>query len=156
VTPGVDYLGDSSGKTYFAAADFGGAAPAGSVTISAGATKAAITVNLPASALGGEPDKWLGISITTNSGVPIYDPTAQVEVVSATPTEGSPAKPQLKLLNGGAATLSQSGTHYTLALGKVVEGVELPAFQFALSNIGDSGADCLKRNCRHGPASVSP
>ena len=149
VTPNVDYLTNTAGKTFFTAADFGGTLPSGSVTIKAGQTEADVTVDVPNGALGSAPGKWLGISITTPGDDPIYDPTAQAEVLNNAPVAGSPAVPTLKLLAGATSStgttppLTQNGNSYTLDLGQVTGGTSLPLLKFALANTAAVGSDSL-------------
>ncbi len=81
--------GASTGKTFFDATDFGGTMPFGSVTIAAGTTVSPAAIDVPASAIGTATDKWLMISVTAPGGNPIYDPTAQTDILNSA-TEACP------------------------------------------------------------------
>ena len=146
---GVDSIG-ADGKTWFSASDFGGAFPSGSVTIAAGHTVGKVTINVPTGTLGAAPDKWVGISVSSPSGDPIYTPTAQVEVVNNQPEPGEASRPMLELIQPplpvvaeNPATLAQSGNAYILNLGNVVQNTELPDFQFSLANLAALGSNTL-------------
>ena len=153
VTDGVDYVSaDNGGKTFFDAADFGGTPPSGSVTVAAGQTEAAITIDVPATALSSAPNKWLGVTVSSSSGLAIYDPTAQTEVVNGQPEPGATAaQPVIKLLTNASTsviseypvTLTQNGSAYTLDLGNVLRGVPLSQLQFAIANIAATSGDAL-------------
>ncbi len=150
VTGAAAFSTDTAGKTFFSASDFGGTMPSGSVTIAAGQTTATVTIDVPNAALGKTPDKWLAIAIATPGSNPIYNSTAQVDVVNNSPVPGIAAQPQLELLAGGGAVISGNGaklTHtgnaYTLDLGQVLSGETLPELQVALANTAAAGADDL-------------
>ena len=136
------------GKTYFGAADFGGTLPSGTLTILAGQSQAQFTVEIPDSALGTTPDKWLGVTISTPGADPILAGTAQVDVINQTPVAGVAAQPVLEYLPGNAigATqnaphLTQSGNSYVLNLGNVLQGTSVASLQFALANMASAPAD---------------
>ena len=138
------------GKTYFNAGDFGGTLPSGTVTIHAGQTQAQITVDVPDSALGTSPDKWLAVNISTPGADPIYASTAQVDIFNNGPVAGVAAQPVLEYVPGNALSatqnapaLSQTGNSYTLNLGNVVQGSSIAALQFALANLASAPADSL-------------
>ena len=139
-----------TGKTYFGAADFGGTLPSGTVTILAGQTQAQITLEIPDSALGTSPDKWLALGISTPGADPIYASTAQVDILNDAPVAGVAAQPVLEYVPGNtvgvseiAPALTRSGNGYTLNLGNVVQGTSLAALQFALANMAAAPADGL-------------
>ena len=131
----------SSGKSFLTAADFGGALPSGSVTITAGQTAAAITIDVPNSAIGLTPDKWLMVT-ASSPGNTLYSPTAQAEILNNQPVAGIPATPAIELLSG-AGTLTRTGNAYTLDLGQVTQNASLSALQFAIANMAPVSADNL-------------
>jgi VCBS repeat-containing protein len=150
----VDYAVSATaidgGKTYFNAAAFGGTLPSGTLTILAGQSQAQFTVDVPDSALGTTPDKWLAVAISTPGADPIYAANAQVDVINETPVAGVAAQPLLEYVPGNAIgatenapSLTQSGSSYVLNLGNVVQGTSVAALQFALANMASAPADGL-------------
>ncbi len=148
----VDYqvmpggAGASGGRTYLDTADFGGTFPTGSVTIAAGQSEAAFSLNVPTGAIGSATDKWLMVGVTSPGGDFVYDPTAQTDIVNSQPVAGPPAVPAIELLPGSVAsraTLTRTDTGYTLDLGQIAVGSSPQALQFAIANLGTATADSL-------------
>ncbi len=147
VIPGTGLM---TGRTYFGAADFGGILPSGTVTISAGATLALVTVALPAGAVGANVDEWLAIGIDLPAGNPVYDPTAQTDIVNNTPVAGPPAAATLSLLGAASAeptefqpTLSGIANSFTLDLGQILRGATVAPIGYAIANSATAPADSL-------------
>jgi RHS repeat-associated protein len=151
----VDYAvvpggGVNSGKDYLTAADFGGTLPAGSVIIAAGQTQAEVAIDVPNSAIGSAASKWLMISVSSEDGNPVYDPAGQVEIVNNQPVAGNPAQAAIQILASATPlptengeTLTKAGDAYTVDLGNVLSGTDLPVLQFAIANVASPPADRL-------------
>ena len=116
----INYAVTSPGPGYLTAADFGGMAPAGRVTITAGQTTALFTVALPANVLGGMPTENLQVTIAPEGGEGVFAPVAQTAILNTGPTAGNPAQPIIEGLSGHG-DLSGSGTTYILNLGTVLQ-----------------------------------
>ena len=126
--------------TDFAAADFGGAFPSGTVTIPAGQTTGQITVNLPIGAIGSATNKNLGVEIDDDGLLPIFGATAETAITG--PTPGAAPVPELAYL-GTLGTFTQQGNDYTLDLGAVQVTQILPKLQFSIVNAATAPADQL-------------
>ena len=142
--------GVPNGKTYFSAADFGSVMPFGTVTIAAGETSTVATFALSATALGSATDKWLMVKIDSPAGAPLYDPTAQADVVNAAPVAGPAAIAQIQLLADTATqpsefqpALTRDGDAFTLNLGLVAAGAVIDPLDFAIANGASIGSDSL-------------
>jgi hypothetical protein len=143
-------LGTGMGEVFFTAADFGGIVPSGTVTIAAGQTLAAFTIDVPATALGLAPDKWLQVEVSSPGGTTVFSPTAQADIVNNTPEPGSPAEPVIEFLQSAipvatenAQTLTLAGNDYTLDLGQVLSNEAFPPLQFAVANAATLTSDSL-------------
>ncbi len=130
-SPGPGFLGTTA---------FGGTLPSGTVTIAAGQTLAAFTIDVPQGALGTNPGEALQVQISGPTSDPVFAPTAQTTIVNATPEPGPAPVPRFVLLTN-FGTLMQSGGTYTLALGTLPQGAPLPQLQFALDNEATAPAD---------------
>ena len=151
----VDYAvvpanGTTSGKSFLNAADFGGTPPSGAVTVAAGQTETEITIDVPNSAIGSAPDRWVMVAVTSPDGDLIYDPTGQTEIVNNQPEAGTLAEAAIELLSSpmpqtteNPETLTQSENSYTLDLGQVLQNAALSPLQFAIANMAAPGADSL-------------
>jgi hypothetical protein len=127
--PDGSYLGESA---------FGGTLPSGSVTIAAGQTSASFSVAVPAGTLGALPTAALQVSITPAGGETVVGHTAQVTIVNNVAEPGTPPVPVIALLSG-AATLTQDGNNYTLALGPISHGSYFGNLTFAIENLVAAG-----------------
>ncbi len=147
VIPGT---GLNNGRTYFTAADFDGILPSGIATILAGSTIAVVTVDVPAGAVGSAVDKWLAISIDAPDGNPVYDPTAQTDIVNSAPVAGPAAVPTVSVLSAGTTqpteyqpALTGIGNSLTLDLGQVLQGATISPIGLAIANAATAPADSL-------------
>ena len=126
--------------TDFAAADFGGSFPSGTVTIAAGQTTGTIAVNLPIGAIASATNKNLDLEIGDAGVLPIFGGTAETAITG--PTPGAAPVPELQYL-GTLGTFTHNGNEYTLDLGAVQVTQILPKLQFSLLNAATAPADQL-------------
>ena len=138
----VTYAVVDGGAGYFGAAAFGGVLPSGTVTIDAGQTLVAFTIDVPQAALGIDPSAKLEVAVASPGGDPLFAPEATAIIVNDTPEPGAPPIPLLaELTNFG--TLIQIGNDYTLDLGNLTQGETVPVIQLALFNDATAPADSL-------------
>ena len=137
-----------NGESFLTAADFGGTLPSGVATITAGQSEAVVTIDVPATAIGSAPDKWLMVDVAAPAGTATYNTSAQSEIINDTPVAGAAAEPVLMLLpttasvaSSNGAVLASAGGTYTLDLGNVAQNTALPQFQFSLGNMAGVLAD---------------
>ena len=135
IAPGGGFLG---------AAAFGGTLPSGTVTISAGQTEAPFTIDVPQGALGTDPSDNLEVQMTNSTGIPVFAPTAQTEIVNDQPEPGNAAVPVIAKVSGnGTLTFNSATNTYTLALGDLVAGTGMQAVQLAVVNADTFPGDSL-------------
>jgi hypothetical protein len=135
VAPAAGYLGASS---------FGGTLPSGQLTIPAGQTSAPFTIDVPQGALGSDPSDNLQVAVSDQTGIPVFAPTAQTDIVNDLPTAGSPAIPQISELSGGGTLSFNASTDtYTLDLGTLAQGSAQVAIELAVVNAVMPPADAL-------------
>ena len=135
IAPGTGFLG---------AAAFGGTLPSGAVTIAAGQTEEPFIIDVPQGALGSNSSDNLEVQISNSSGIPIFAPTAQTEIVNNQPEPGNAAIPMIAKVSGPGTLTYNSPTHtYTLALGGLVAGTSLDAVQLAVVNANTAPGDSL-------------
>ncbi|MBS0639055.1 MAG: choice-of-anchor D domain-containing protein, partial [Proteobacteria bacterium] len=131
------------GLGFLGATDFGLTLPAGTVTIAAGQTIGAFTIDVPFDALGTDAAAKLQVSIDApGSVVPIFAPDAVANIVNNDPHAGAAPVPVLSKLTP-FGTLTHVGNAYTLDLGTLSIGEDSPVIQLAVSNDADAPADSL-------------
>jgi hypothetical protein len=133
----------NGGTGYLGTETFGAVLPSGTVTIAAGQTMAAFTIDVPQNALGTDPSAKLEVQIASpGSVVPIFAPDATVSVVNDHAESGAPPIPLLSDLSF-SGTLTHVGNSYTLDLGTFSQGGAASVVQLALSNEATPPADSL-------------
>jgi hypothetical protein len=138
----VDYTVVDGGAGFLGSAAFAGNLPSGEVTITAGQTIAAFTIDVPQGALGTAPDDDLQVRISTPDGNPIFTPTATAVVVNPVAEPGAPAIATLSDLTAATSLVAQGGT-YVLDLGTLTQGQTVPIITLALGNAATAPADDL-------------
>ncbi len=140
----VDYtLGTMAGD--LSAAAFGSTLPSGAITIAAGQTTGQITIDVPQGALGALPNAAVEVQIASPGGaVPIFDPTAQTQIVNNTPEPGAAPVPVLTYLGtGGTFSFNAATDTYTLNLGSIAQGSAEFEAEFGVTNTSTGVADLL-------------
>ena len=135
VAPGSGYLGASA---------FGGTLPSGSVTIAAGGTIAAVTIDVPQGALGTLPTDQLELAINSPGSVtPIFAPSATAAINNYAAEAGTPPIAQFLKLNAPGTLTETSPTAYTLDFGQIIQGQTAVLAQLGLANEAAAPADAL-------------
>ena len=80
----------------------------------------------------------------TSTGIPIFEPTAQTEIVNNQPEPGSLAIPEIAKVSGPGTLTFNAATHtYTLALGGLVAGAGTQPVELAVVNANTFPGDSL-------------
>ena len=140
----VNFTVNAPAAGFLGVSAFGGTLPSGSVVIAAGQTSAPITIHVPQGALGTDPSDNLQVEVSDQSGIPVFAPTAQTEIVNSVPEPGAAAQPAFaKIAGDGTLAFNAATNTYTLSLGGLIEGNGLQPVQLALINAAGAPADSL-------------
>jgi hypothetical protein len=143
----VDYQVEAGGSLFA-----GGLAPSGTVTIAAGQTAASLVLDVTGN-LGDLPSAPVEVMISSPIGTPVLAPSAEINVVSATPVAGIAAAPEF-LDPGQVGSFTQNGTAWTLDFGTLYAGDAIAPFVIDVVNQAASGADTLSGALSQTGASV--
>ncbi len=137
----INYAVVASAAGDLTAAAFGGSFPSGQVTIAAGQISSQFTIDVPAGALGNNPNSTLAVQLSATDGTPLFAPVTQTTIVQAIP--GPPALPLLEALTNFGSFAYTGGNNYVLNLGDVQYGQPMPTLRFALVNGATAPSDLL-------------
>ncbi len=113
----------------------------GTATIAAGRTTGQFAVDLPAGSLGSLPTQTLEVDITSPDGTPLFSGTALATIKQTIP--GPPPAPVISDLTRLGTFTNLGGGNYSLDLGQIQYGEQLPDITFSIANEANAPSDTL-------------